>query len=95
MNETEFQAFMAECDKECAAMRAELLRLRPQLLKLEEIYTANIDAIPAILFIGSPRLPGGGFATLPAKVEKECEAAVVRVLKRHLRKVKKALGEPA
>jgi len=84
---------LAECDAYVASMREELRQIRPQLLALKELYQSYIDQLHLVLFVSSARLPSGGYVNLPPKVEQECEAAVVAVLKRKLAKVEKALGE--
>lgn len=82
----------AELSAMCAEMRSELEQMRPQLLVLRELYSTYIDAIHTVLFCAAPPLPSGGFRNLPPAIEKECEEAVVRVLKGKLAKVTKALG---
>lgn len=90
---SELDDLLAQCDAYAASAREELELMRPQLLALRELYAGYIDSIHQLLFVAAPRLPSGRYANLPPAVEQECEAAVVRVLERHLAKVNKAIGE--
>lgn len=81
-----------KCDEYLAESRAHLASIRPQLLLLKEVYETYIERIGAVLFVGVPQTPSGRHVTLSADVEKECEAACVRVLKKRLALVNKALG---
>lgn len=94
-SDAQLDDMLAECDAYAASMREELTRMRPQLLAMRELYEGYIASIRQVLFVAAPLLPSGRHANLPAMVEQECEAAVVKVLKRHLAKVNKALGEKA
>lgn len=92
MPDTELDALLAEVAVETAALRHRLEAMRPQLLAMQELYTAYIDQIRLVLFVAAPPLPSGGQRNLPSDVERECEVAVVKVLKARLAKVNKALG---
>jgi hypothetical protein len=93
MTDEEFGDLMRQSAAWIAESRAELDRLRPQLIALREIYEAYIRSIDAILFGASPPLPNGRIApNLPPVIEAECRDAVVKVLKAKLAKVNKALG---
>lgn len=84
---------------ECAAqLRADLEAMRPNLLRLKSVYVANIEAIersPSALFMWVPEMRDGEFATLSKAVEEKCSLAVLRVLRRELAMVNKALGKNA
>lgn len=94
MSDTELNSLLDELAEAAAVMRAELDAMRPQLLAMQAIYTTYIEKIRGVLFCVTPPLPNGSYAALPISVERECEAAVVRVLRKKLAQVNKALGTP-
>lgn len=88
----ELDELLAQAADYTSQLRAELAQMRPRLLALRELYTTYIDHIHLVLFVAAPPLPSGGHRNLPSDVEKECEAAVVKVLKQKLAQIEKALG---
>jgi hypothetical protein len=94
MIDRELDDVLAECEAYTAELR-EGIRLRlPQLIAARDSCVAYINMIeksPASLFFAAPQLPNGGFASLIAADEKECASAVVRILKRRLAAIVKAI----
>jgi len=75
-------------------LRGELWQMMSALKAQEASHVAWIEDVaknPGILFGWAPPLPQGGHAQLNQSAEKECAEAVLRVLKRRLAKLQKAM----